>query len=85
VHARPVHAAALSGENAEGAETSREAPRLGVRLKPGVGFLVEPRAQKRRLGAWATSEEEPKPMRGSWGLLKCFPGVWRVNTLKPSL
>jgi hypothetical protein len=38
-----------------------------------------------RLGAWAASEEEPKPMRGTRGSLACFPGAWRAKTLKPSL
>jgi len=36
---RPVHAAALCWEDAEGVETSREALLVGVRHEPGVGSL----------------------------------------------
>jgi len=39
MQARPFHAAAPSWEDAEGAETSREALLVGVWLRPGVGFL----------------------------------------------
>jgi len=43
----------------------------------------EARFSRRRLGAWATSEGEPKPMRGSWKDYLVFPGAWYVKTLKP--
>jgi hypothetical protein len=36
-----------------------------------------------QLGAWATSEEEPKPMRGSRGTITGFLGAWSEKTLKP--
>jgi hypothetical protein len=44
MQARPIHAATPGGKDAEGAETSREALLVGVRLKPGVGFSGKPRA-----------------------------------------
>jgi hypothetical protein len=41
--ARPIHAAAPGGEDAEGAETSREALLVGVWCRSGVGFLENQR------------------------------------------
>jgi len=49
----------------------------------GVGRW-ETSCPMRRLGAWATSGEEPKPMRGTWELFKFFLGTWCVKTLWPS-
>jgi len=39
LQARPIHAAAPSGENAEGVKTSREALLVGDRRRPEVGQL----------------------------------------------
>jgi len=65
LHVRPIHAAAPSWENAEGVETSREALLVGIWLDDWVSGFWETRGSGQRLGAWASSEEEPKPMRGS--------------------
>jgi len=63
---RPDHSCRCSGrEDAVGAETSREALLVGARIKPGVEFSANPESSQWRLGAWAASEEEPKPMRGT--------------------
>jgi len=53
MQARPIHAAALGGENAEGVETSREALLVGVWCGPDVGFLGNQglRAAARCLGS----------------------------------
>jgi hypothetical protein len=53
MQARPTHAAASSGESAEGIETSREALLVGVRCGPDVGFLENQglRAAARCLGS----------------------------------
>jgi len=65
MHTRPIHAAAPRWEDAEGVETSREALLVGVRCRSRASGFWETRGSGRRLGAWAASEEEPKPMRGS--------------------
>jgi len=42
------------------------------------------RGSGRRLGAWAASEGEPKPTRGSWKDAFVLPGTWCAKTLKSS-
>jgi hypothetical protein len=45
----------------------------------------ETKGSKWRLGAWAASEEEPKPMRGTRDIHKSVSrGLGSVNTLKPT-
>jgi hypothetical protein len=53
MQAWPIHAAAPGAQDAEGAETSREALLVGVWFGPGVGFLEnqELRAAARCLGS----------------------------------
>jgi hypothetical protein len=80
---RPIQAAALSGNTLKGSKTSREALLVGVRMIPDVLVVRETDDPRQRLGAWAASEEEPKPMRGTRELLRCFSGAWSVKTLKP--
>jgi hypothetical protein len=65
MQARPDHAAAPGGQNAVGVETSREALQNGVRRWVERLSLRETEGSMRRLGAWVSSEEEPKPKRGS--------------------
>jgi len=74
VQARPIYAAAPCQENAEGVETSREALLVGVRQGPGVESLGKTSGSGQRLGAWAASEEEPKPTRGSPETVYVFLG-----------
>jgi len=38
-----------------------------------------------QLGGWVSSEEEPKPKRGSREQSHCFSGAWTVKTLEPNL
>jgi len=64
MQARPFHAAAPSWEDAEGVETSREALLVGVRRCSRASGFWGTRDSRQRLGAWAASEEEPKPRRG---------------------
>jgi len=68
--------------NAEGVKTSREALLVGVRFfEIGRRVTWETRGSRQRLGVWAASEEEPKPMRGAREQFKCFSGASSVKTL----
>jgi hypothetical protein len=49
-----------------------------------VSRLWEAEVSMQRLGAWATSEGEPKPKRGSRENMIYFSGAWCVKTLEPS-
>jgi hypothetical protein len=59
------HAAAPGWEDAEGVETSREALLVASGRCDRSPGPWEAKCSRQRLGAWAASEEEPKPMRGS--------------------
>jgi len=73
MQALPIHAAAPGGETLKGSWTSREALLVGVRFDR-ASRLWETRVSRQRLGAWASSEEEPKPMRGSREQINLFLG-----------
>jgi len=57
---------------------------VGVRVTPGVRDSGKLEPQSSGLCAWATSEEEPKPKRGSWNDFTVVPGAWYAKTLEPS-
>jgi len=81
--ARPNNAAAPSGKALKGSEPQGRR-RVWMLGSNHASETLGNQGSKRRLGAWATSEEEPKPMRGSRWTYLVFPGTWYVKTLKSS-
>jgi hypothetical protein len=82
---RPIHAAAPCWKNAEGEKTSWEALLVGVRLWNRSSGFWETKNSWQQLGAWASSEEEQKPTRGTWEAINCFlGGLGRENPVGQS-
>jgi hypothetical protein len=77
------HAASPGRETLKGTKPQGSGCRKCSAETRAPGFW-ETEASMQRLGAWAASEEEPKPRRGSREQQKCFSGAWNVKTLKPN-
>jgi len=54
---------------------------MGGRLATVRSGSWEAKNPMQQLGAWAASEEEPKPRRGARKQINCFPGARSAKTL----
>jgi hypothetical protein len=77
-------AAVPGGETLKGTKPQGRRCLLAFDRGQASGFW-ETGDSRQQLGAWPSSEEEPKPMRGSRESFTGFSGAWNVKTLQPNL